>query len=1129
MKTRSGKDHRSHPKPVEKKPPRKRKISESEEDDEKPVHLDGETVFERLESLLKKTNNFSIPITQADIKAVHGERAKTVWKKQKRLNELDMVAQGYDRTATFYDKTPEFINGEMRDYQIEGMNWMISLQKAGLNGILADEMGLGKTLQSIALLAHNKLVEKAVLPSLVIAPLPTVLNWGDEFQRFCPQLKVIVLQGLMEERRAQFRKGIKKGDIDVFIMSYETAINAAPVIRKHNLNYVIIDEAQRIKNEKVSLAVAVRSLRSSRRLLLTGTPFQNNVHELWALLYYLVPALFDDCDSFDEYFSSASMSDEVELINRLHRILNPFMLRRVKHDVEKSLLPKKEYKILMGLSDLQKEWYKKVLRKEIEIMNNEGKILPKKVYHILMHLREVSNHPYMFPAAEPSGPPFVTDESIVKASGKMMVLDKMLEKFKAEGSRCLIFSQFTMMLDIIEDYAIWKDIKYSRFDGKTVNDERFEKVREFNSEGSETFMFLMSTRSGGLGINLASADVVIIFDSDWNPQMDFQAIARAHRIGQKKQVRVFRLITQGTVDEYIIRTNEHKVRLGAVIIQDSQARMETTKTKHELLEMLNEAEHAVMAGELESIGEIDLDKMIKDAEDLAEEQAREKREKMAEDNKYLVQAKKDHEIWEYSGQNHWVDSRKQFEDFTVEGRLRKNPKMAGSEDRAFTSSEFWNRYGMYCDHQHNVCNYRFYPARYLELCQKMFTYLNAQNQILYFHHKPPKVDKNSPCLSDEELEELQKLQTERVCNWSYERFSVFIDNLRTVDRFNYVKLAKSITSEVEDVIKYSDVLWQRIDELPNKSIILSNVESYKIDCENNKEKNEMIKKKADLFENPAIDMFFNYSLLEWDNRFQHSEPEDRFIAMYLAENGHHTYTQPLMQAAKQEPRSGNWPCMKAGAGMVKDRMTYLVNLMKKELQDPVYFLPTKFAIWTEKQVKVWLESFLSTVEFQSIQEVVISGESLAHIRSTDILGDLPPTVRGKIIEELGQLEDKLENGIAMNQEATEIINKKLASYESPEDIKFNYSLVKWDEKCRTYEQEDQFMILWSHRHRFDITDLRPMMEAFRSQPRYYNWPCYRAGYHMVKQRLLYLTKLLKKEEDMVSREPKPEQPEQKVE
>uniref|UniRef100_A0A8R1I1M7 Helicase C-terminal domain-containing protein n=1 Tax=Caenorhabditis japonica TaxID=281687 RepID=A0A8R1I1M7_CAEJA len=387
----------------------------------------------------------------------------------------------------------------------------------------------------------------------------------------------------------------------------------------------------------------------------------------------------------------------------------------------------------------------------------------------------------------------------------------------------------------------------------------------------------MSTRSGGLGINLASADVVIIFDSDWNPQMDLQAIARAHRIGQKKQVRVFRLISEGTVDDYLVRTNEHKIRLGGVIIQDKQYLMEEVKTKGQLLEMLNEAESRVSTGNLESIGEIDLDKMLKDAEELAEKEANAKKQTLEEDSRYLVHEKGVHEIWQYSGRNHWMDSNKRFEDHTVEERMRKNPKKTSLDEMAVTREEFWSKHGLHVDHSDTIWNFRFYPQRYVELCQKKFDYLNGNNQILYLRTSDRIVssDKNSPPLTAEETQELHDLVVERASSWSFSRFSVYIKNLASTDRFDHVKLARSITCEEDEVVKFSNVLWERIDELPNKLDILKKVEEYEIERENNKRITEMIGKKIARFEFPATEMTFDYSLLDWDEPFEYYPAEDR--------------------------------------------------------------------------------------------------------------------------------------------------------------------------------------------------------------------------------------------------------------
>ncbi|VEL29094.1 unnamed protein product, partial [Protopolystoma xenopodis] len=338
------------------------------------------------------------------------------------------------------------------------------------------------------------------------------------------------------------------------------------VLRKFNFLYLIIDEAHRIKNEKSKLSEIVREFRSQNRLLLTGTPLQNNLHELWALLNFLMPEMFYNAEMFDELFNNSSVEEE-NLVSRLHSVLRPFLLRRIKADVEKKLPPKKETKIYIGLSKLQRELYTKLLLKDIDIVNSTGNKIEKvRLLNILMQLRKCCNHPYLFDGVEP-GPPYTTTEHIVNNCGKMILLDKLLSKLQQQGSRVLIFSQMTRMLDILEDYCLWREFEYCRLDGSTPHEIRQVSIDEFNRPGSTKFLFMLSTRAGGLGINLATADVVIIYDSDWNPQVDLQAMDRAHRIGQTKAVRVFRMITDHTIEERIIMRAEMKLRLDNLVIQ----------------------------------------------------------------------------------------------------------------------------------------------------------------------------------------------------------------------------------------------------------------------------------------------------------------------------------------------------------------------------------------------------------------------------------------------------------------------------------------------------------------------------------------------------------------------------------
>ncbi|CAI5438390.1 unnamed protein product [Caenorhabditis angaria] len=911
---------------------RKRNDKENTEDEpeEKKTTLKGSNPFERFEALLDRTNNLSTPVTMEDLMALHENNLTKQNKKS--IEQYKMLSSGYDKSATFYDETPEFMNAVMRDYQVAGLNWMLALQKAGLNGILADEMGLGKTIQTISLLAHNKIVEKSASPNLVIVPLTTLLNWRDEIERFCPKLRVFVLHGTMDEREQLMKTRMRKQDFDVCIISYETALRLTTKAFRVHFNYVVIDEGQRIKNENVRLAKGVRTFKSNRRLLLTGTPFNNNVHEVWALLNYLAPAIFTDALQFEEYFSSYNLSVDVDIVNRLHRILNPFILRRVKADVEKSLLPKKEYKIYVGFTELQKIWYQKVLSKEgIAIMKKDGSTKMKKVEHVMMALREVANHPYMFPAAEPSGPPFITDETIVTASGKMMVLDKMLEKFKSEGSRVLIFSQFTMMLDILEDYAIYREYDYCRFDGQTNHDERHEMVSEFNQVGSEKFVFLMSTRSGGLGINLASADIVIIYDSDWNPQMDFQACDRAHRIGQKKQVRVFRLISEKTVDDYIMETNEHKVRLGNVVIQDRDEQMRVKKSKKDMVKMIMDGSHKVLAGSIETIGDIDIEKMLKEAEERSEKENPERMKLFQSNEQYLVHNKSEHPLYEYSGKNHWGLWPKKPDVEIFEDKLRMNRKFQPIGERALTLLEFWKNFGLEF-HGGQVYNYKFYPKRYIELCEKKLAFLRSNNQILLLKttDKLNLTVKSKVDLTVEEIQEMEKLKEEAACRWSWFKFLAFVGNLRGIDKNDYASLATKSNSNEAEIKRYMEIMWERLDELPNSDQIKENVEAYERTSGTNKDIDQVLANACAICDQPEKQLFFDYSLENWDlDDFGFLPAEDRYLIATLQQKPFHVDNIQGFFLNELGMIRSSWPMRYYPVHVIKKRFDYLIEIIKK--------------------------------------------------------------------------------------------------------------------------------------------------------------------------------------------------------
>lgn len=549
----------------------------------------------------KEDEHFSQVLKQLEIEddVVHASKKRKTEKEEdaellNNENQEMIVDQEGELTDTGYEftKSPKYINGFLRPYQIQGLNWLISLNFNNLSGILADEMGLGKTLQTISFLGYVRYVQGLKGPHIVIVPKSTLENWQREFAKWTPEVKTCILTGTQEERNLIIKDQIMTCKFDVLISSYEIVIREKAVLKKFNWQYIIVDEAHRLKNEDSLLSQIIRMFHSQNRLLITGTPLQNNLHELWALLNFILPDIFTDSATFDAWFSKEDDEDN-SIVNQLHQVLKPFLLRRIKNDVEKSLLPKQELNVYVGMSKMQRKWYQSILEKDIDAVNgsNGKKESKTRLLNIVMQLRKCCNHPYLFEGAEP-GPPFTTDEHLVYNSSKMLVLDKLLKRLREQGSRVLIFSQMSRMLDILEDYCAFREWGYCRIDGQTDHIDRINAIDEYNKEGSEKFVFLLTTRAGGLGINLTSADVVVLYDSDWNPQADLQAMDRAHRIGQKKQVRVFRFVTENAIEEKVLERASQKLRLDQLVIQQGRVNTNdsngnsTANNKEELLNMI---------------------------------------------------------------------------------------------------------------------------------------------------------------------------------------------------------------------------------------------------------------------------------------------------------------------------------------------------------------------------------------------------------------------------------------------------------------------------------------------------------------------------------------------------------------
>ncbi|EJD54992.1 hypothetical protein AURDEDRAFT_147677 [Auricularia subglabra TFB-10046 SS5] len=500
------------------------------------------------------------------------------------------------------------VGGKLKDYQLKGLQWMVSLYNNRLNGILADEMGLGKTIQTISLVTFLIEVKRQPGPYLVIVPLSTLTNWTLEFQKWAPSVKTISYKGSPAVRRT-LQNDIRMGQFQVLLTTYEYIIKDRPVLSKMRWVHMIIDEGHRMKNTQSKLSQTLGQYYHSRyRLILTGTPLQNNLPELWSLLNFVLPKVFNSAQSFDEWFNTPFANtggqDKIELneeealliIRRLHKVLRPFLLRRLKKDVESELPDKVEKVIKCKLSALQTQLYKQMKKHGMlfaEGKDAKGKQLGLKgLNNALMQLRKICQHPYLFEEVEqkinPSG---LIDDKIIRSSGKVELLSRILPKLFATGHRVLIFFQMTKVMDIMSDFMNFMGYKHLRLDGSTKTDERASYVQLFNAKDSEYQVFLLSTRAGGLGLNLQTADTVIIFDSDWNPHADLQAQDRAHRIGQTKAVRILRFITEKSVEEAMFARARFKLAIDGKVIQAGKFDNKSTdKEQEEVLRSILEAD-----------------------------------------------------------------------------------------------------------------------------------------------------------------------------------------------------------------------------------------------------------------------------------------------------------------------------------------------------------------------------------------------------------------------------------------------------------------------------------------------------------------------------------------------------------
>lgn len=681
------------------------------------------------------------------------------------------------RETFAFARSPEYVSVELRYYQLEGLNWLIKMHESGINCILADEMGLGKTIQSISLLGYIKITRGEQAKHLVVVPKSCLQNWADEFARFVPALQIFVLHTSRAEV-ANEAKNVCNKNFDVILTTYEMCMYAKNVLKRVDWSYVVIDEAHRLKNENSQLSKIVREYSFKHRLLLTGTPLQNNVHELWALLNFIAPDIFYDAEKFESYVLS---SDGESRIEKLRSVLRLFFLRREKMDVETSLSAKKYTNLYCPLGEMQRNWYKSILQRDLSGLLGKNDIRAS-LLNVVMQLKKVCNHPYLFEGAEPE--PFETGEHLITNSGKMVVLDKLLSWLFHNGSRVLIFSQMAVMIDILEDYANYRGYEYCRIDGRTSGPDRTEAIHEFNKPESSKFMFLLTTRAGGLGINLYTADTVVLFDSDWNPQADLQAQDRAHRIGQKRQVHVFRFITENTIEESIVLRAQQKLKLDDILVQRGEKRTSNALSQKELMDILSAGLDVVEGQSLES--NLNIEDILKKGEEKTQEM-----NNKLETMKIGESFNSKEALYQWEGENY---SSRRLEEFMGEEASSRSARSSLFSNKKFK--------GMYFP------DYQLYPREFYELQDREEELFKA----------------------NEELSEEEKARKEELLkmgfNWTKKDFKQFLNALEMHGRD--IEKIKKMLPHKADVEEYYAAFWERIDTLADadkiKSIMRKNKE-----------------------------------------------------------------------------------------------------------------------------------------------------------------------------------------------------------------------------------------------------------------------------------------------------------------
>jgi SWI/SNF-related matrix-associated actin-dependent regulator of chromatin subfamily A member 5 len=674
--------------------------------------------------------------------------------------------------------------------------------------------------------------------------------------------------------------------------------------------------------------------------------------------------VFGDAEAFDQWFSGQG-ADQDTVVQQLHRVLRPFLLRRVKSDVEKSLLPKKEVNLYIGMSEMQVKWYQKILEKDIDAVNGAGGKRESKtrLLNIVMQLRKCCNHPYLFEGAEP-GPPYTTDEHLVTNAGKMVMLDRLLVRLKKQGSRVLIFSQMSRLLDILEDYCVFREFKYCRIDGGTAHEDRISAIDEYNKPDSEKFVFLLTTRAGGLGINLTSADIVVLYDSDWNPQADLQAMDRAHRIGQTKQVVVYRFVTENAIEEKVLERAAQKLRLDQLVIQQGRAQIaaKAAANKDELLNMIQHGAEKVfqskgatgaLAEKGAELNDDDIDEILRHGEKrTAELNAR--YEKLGIDD---LQKFTSESAYEWNGED-FTNRKKEI------GMSWINPAKRERKEQSYSMDKYYKQAlstgGRTVDtkpkaprapKQVVVHDYQFFPPLLSDLQDRETAYFRKEIGYKVPLAEGPEeeasdreaeraldqqeIDNATP-LTEEELEEKQRLSLQGFGDWNRRDFQQFINGSAKYGRNNFEEIADEVDSKTPAEVKaYAKVFWQRYTEIADYMKYIQIIEAGEEKTRKIEHQRKMLRKKMQQYRVPLQQLKINYSV-STTNKKVYTEEEDRFLLVLLDKFG--VDSDGIYERIRDEIRESplfrfDWFFLSRTPIEISRRCTTLLTTVAREFED----------------------------------------------------------------------------------------------------------------------------------------------------------------------------------------------------